>query len=254
MTALTSGWAPAELGDEVQAAVAADPHVAEHDVWLRARPRRGAAAAAGRRVPTISHLVGEVGEHRGQAVQHHLVVVDEHEAERLRRSRHGAHPRSRLTGSPAESRPRSPPGPPLWGSLRARSLRCPWVRCRPDREAPVMPHPPLIVPSVLPADFARLGEEVEALCEAGVDRIQWDVMDGVFVPNLTFGPDVIAAARRAHHGRLRGAPDGGRSRRAARTLRRCRLRAGHRARGGHDPPAPHAAPDPRARSAGRGSR
>jgi ribulose-phosphate 3-epimerase len=54
---------------------------------------------------------------------------------------------------------------------------------------------PLIVPSVLPADFARLGEEVAELCEAGVDRIQWDVMDGVFVPNLTFGPDVIAAAR-----------------------------------------------------------
>lgn len=54
---------------------------------------------------------------------------------------------------------------------------------------------PLIVPSVLPADFARLGDEVGELCEAGVDRIQWDVMDGVFVPNLTFGPDVIAAAR-----------------------------------------------------------
>lgn len=54
---------------------------------------------------------------------------------------------------------------------------------------------PLIVPSVLPADFARLGDEVGELCEAGVDRIQWDVMDGVFVPNLTFGPDVIAGAR-----------------------------------------------------------
>jgi len=54
---------------------------------------------------------------------------------------------------------------------------------------------PLIVPSVLPADFARLGDEVRELCGAGVDRIQWDVMDGVFVPNLTFGPDVIAAAK-----------------------------------------------------------
>jgi ribulose-phosphate 3-epimerase len=52
-----------------------------------------------------------------------------------------------------------------------------------------------IVPSVLPADFARLGEEVAALEKAGVDRIQWDVMDGRFVPNLTFGPDVIAACR-----------------------------------------------------------
>jgi ribulose-phosphate 3-epimerase len=53
----------------------------------------------------------------------------------------------------------------------------------------------LIAPSVLPADFARLGEEVRALEVAGVDVIQWDVMDGQFVPNLTFGPDVIAAAR-----------------------------------------------------------
>lgn len=54
---------------------------------------------------------------------------------------------------------------------------------------------PRIVPSVLPADFTRLGEEVRLLDKAGADRIQWDVMDGHFVPNLTFGPDVIAAAR-----------------------------------------------------------
>lgn len=52
-----------------------------------------------------------------------------------------------------------------------------------------------IAPSVLPADFARLGEEVALLEAAGVDRIQWDVMDGRFVPNLTFGPDVIHACR-----------------------------------------------------------
>ncbi len=55
--------------------------------------------------------------------------------------------------------------------------------------------PTLIVPSVLPADFARLGEECQQLEKAGVDRIQFDVMDGRFVPNLTFGPDVIAAVR-----------------------------------------------------------
>ena len=54
---------------------------------------------------------------------------------------------------------------------------------------------PLIVPSVLPADFARLGEVCQQLEAAGVDRIQWDVMDGQFVPNLTFGPDLIAACR-----------------------------------------------------------
>jgi ribulose-phosphate 3-epimerase len=52
-----------------------------------------------------------------------------------------------------------------------------------------------IAPSVLPADFAKLGEEVAALQAAGCDRIQFDVMDGRFVPNLTFGPDVIAACR-----------------------------------------------------------
>ena len=52
-----------------------------------------------------------------------------------------------------------------------------------------------IAPSVLPADFAELGKAVRDLENAGVDLIQWDVMDGQFVPNLTFGPDVIAAAR-----------------------------------------------------------
>jgi ribulose-phosphate 3-epimerase len=58
-----------------------------------------------------------------------------------------------------------------------------------------MARPIEIVPSVLPADFSRLGEEVAALEAAGVDRIQWDVMDGVFVPNLTVGPDVIRSCR-----------------------------------------------------------
>ncbi|MED5220375.1 MAG: ribulose-phosphate 3-epimerase [Actinomycetota bacterium] len=58
-------------------------------------------------------------------------------------------------------------------------------------------HPPpvRVAPSVLPVDFARLGEECQALEKAGVDLIHWDVMDGVFVPNLTFGPDVIASIR-----------------------------------------------------------
>jgi ribulose-phosphate 3-epimerase len=59
----------------------------------------------------------------------------------------------------------------------------------------VVARPVSIVPSVLPADFSRLGEECVALEKAGVDRIQWDVMDGQFVPNLTFGPDVIASVR-----------------------------------------------------------
>ena len=59
-----------------------------------------------------------------------------------------------------------------------------------------MSRPILIVPSVLPADFARLGEEVAALEAAGADRIQWDIMDGQFVPNITLGPDIVAAARK----------------------------------------------------------
>ena len=54
---------------------------------------------------------------------------------------------------------------------------------------------PWIVPSVLNADPARLGDEVVRLEQAGVDAIQWDVMDGHFVPNLTFGPAFIAACR-----------------------------------------------------------
>ena len=58
-----------------------------------------------------------------------------------------------------------------------------------------MARPILIAPSVLPCDFSRLGDGVVALAQAGVDRIQWDVMDGRFVPNLTFGPDVIASCR-----------------------------------------------------------
>lgn len=52
-----------------------------------------------------------------------------------------------------------------------------------------------LVASVLPADFADLGHQVQEIEKAGVDRIQWDVMDGRFVPNITFGPDVIASCR-----------------------------------------------------------
>ena len=54
----------------------------------------------------------------------------------------------------------------------------------------------ILSPSLLSSDFSRLGEELKALEDAGLSWVHWDIMDGMFVPNITFGPPIIAKCRK----------------------------------------------------------
>jgi ribulose-phosphate 3-epimerase len=187
-----------DLQAEVQATPLPDAHIAQDYVGplLGHQPERRCRR---RRLTDDQDLVGEVAEHGNEPMQHHLVIVDEHDTERGRsRILHAAKPTAtRIAIRPNQpgdiTRSSTPGGDFATGVTRSDGHN-------PDQKGRCAMNDssvnqPLVVPSVLPADFARLGDEVAELCEAGVDRIQWDVMDGVFVPNLTFGPDVIAAAR-----------------------------------------------------------